>query len=180
MKRILATTETVAAVFLLFIALVTAGNVVLRDLFAVQIPDWFDGSKLVMCIALFWGMAVATYHAGHICVDVVWEHLSDANRRWLDLAAGVVTVAFLAPMAWMVWTKVLTTGTQTTMDLRLPLVWFYAAAACGALAAAVLGLRRVWDLWHGHDPAAEITALTDPTQALTQALTQAPEAPHGP
>ena len=152
MKRFLAATETVAALFLLFIALVTASNVLLRDLFSVQIPDWFDGSKLVMCIALFWGMAVATYHAGHICVDVLWEQLGPANRRWLDLLASVVTVAFLAPLAWMVWAKVLTTGTQTTMDLRLPLVWFYGLAACGAVAAAVLGMRRVWDLWRGHDP----------------------------
>ena len=45
MKRLLAATETVAAVFLLIIALVTAANVVLRDLFAVQIPDWFEDRK---------------------------------------------------------------------------------------------------------------------------------------
>ncbi len=38
-------------------------------------------------------------------------------------------------------------GTQATMDLRLPLVGFYAVAACGAVAAALLALRRVWDLW---------------------------------
>lgn len=167
MQRLLAAVETVAAVFLLLIALVTAGNVALRDWFAVQIPDWFDGSKLMMGIALFWGMAVATYHAGHICVDVLWEHLSARNRRRLDLLAGAVTLAFLAPLAWMVWAKVLTTGTQATMDLRLPMVWFYAAAACGAAAAALLALFRLWDVWHGREPhrepQREEVALSDPT-----------------
>jgi TRAP-type transport system small permease protein len=153
MKRVLAATETAAALFLLLIALVTAGNVLLRDLFAVQIPDWFDGSKLMMGIALFWGMAVATYHGGHICVDLLWEHLGAANRRRLDLVAGVLTVGFLAPLAWMVWAKVATTGTQATMDLRLPMAWFYGVAACGAVAAALLALRRLWDLWRAGDPA---------------------------
>lgn len=148
MKRVLASVETAAALFLLAIALITAGNVLLRGLFSIQIPDWFDGSKLMMGIALFWGMAVATYHAGHICVDVVWEQLGTANRRRLDLVAGTVTFAFLAPLAWMVWAKVLSTGTQATMDLRIPLVGFYAVAACGAAAAALLALRRVWDVWH--------------------------------
>jgi len=39
MKQILVLTEALAALFLLLIALLTAGNVVMRDLFSVQIPD---------------------------------------------------------------------------------------------------------------------------------------------
>lgn len=116
MKRLLAATETVAALFLLTIALVTAVNVALRDLFSIQIPDWFDGTKMLLGIALFWGIAVATYHASHICVDIVWEHLGRRGRRWMDIVASTFTLAFLAPMAWMVWNKVLGAGTQATMD----------------------------------------------------------------
>jgi TRAP-type C4-dicarboxylate transport system permease small subunit len=153
MKRFLSATETVAAVFLLLVALLTAGNVVLRDLLAIQIPDWFDFSKLLLGIALFWGIAIATYHAGHICVDIVWEHLGEANRRRLDIAASVATLAFLAPLAWMVWSKVLTTGTQATTDLRLPIAWFYAVGAAGAVAAVVLGLLRIAELVKGRKPA---------------------------
>ena len=149
MKRLLAAIETVAAVFLLAIALLTAVNVGLRDLFSVQIPDWFDGSKLLMGIALFWGIAVATYHAGHICVDILWEHLRARGRRWLDIVAGAFTLAFLAPMAWMVWAKVLASGTQATSDLRLPLVWFTSVAAAGAVAAALLALVRLIGLLRG-------------------------------
>jgi TRAP-type C4-dicarboxylate transport system permease small subunit len=155
MKRLLAATESVAAFFLLLIALLTAANVTLRDLLSVQIPDWFDGSKLLMAIALFWGIAVATYHAGHIAVDIVWEHLHVRGQRLLDIVAGLVTLAFLAPMAWMVFAKVLASGTQATSDLRLPLMWFTSIAACGAVAAAVLAAARVVELLRGHDPHAE-------------------------
>jgi TRAP-type transport system small permease protein len=152
MKRLLAATETVAAVFLLLIALLTAFNVALRDLISVQIPDWFDGTKMLMAIALFWGIAVTTYHAGHIAVDIVWEHLKTPGRRALDVIAGLFTLAFLAPMAWMVFSKVLASGTQATADLRLPLMWFTGIAACGAVAAALLALARVVELLRGHDP----------------------------
>ncbi len=151
MKRLVAATETVAAVFLLLIALLTALNVLVRDVFAWQIPDWFDGTKLLMAIALFWGIAVATYHAGHIAVDIVWEHLQRPGRRWLDMIAGVITLAFLAPMAWMVFAKVLASGTQATTDLRLPLMWFTIVAACGGVAAALLALARLLELLRGHD-----------------------------
>ena len=147
MKRFLAAAETVAAFFLLLIALLTAGNVVLRDLFAVQIPDWYDGSRMIQGIALLWGVALTTYYGSHICVDVLWEHLGDAGRRWLDLAATAITLAFLLPMAWMVWVKVAGTGNQGTSDLRLPLVWFYSVAGLGIVVAAVLALVRLVLLW---------------------------------
>jgi TRAP-type transport system small permease protein len=145
-RRILAAIETVAALSLLIVALVTSVNVTLRDLFSVQIPDWFDGSKLLMAIALFWGVAIATYHAGHICVDVLWEHLGPPARRVLDIVASAITLAFLAPMAWMVWSKVLASGTQATTDLRLPLVWFTSIAAAGAVAAVLLATLRLVEL----------------------------------
>ena len=151
MKRALAAIETVAAFFLLAIALLTAGNVLLRDIFSVQIPDWFDGARMLQGIALFWGVALATYYGSHICVDLLWEHLQPRGRRALDLVATTVTLAFLAPMAWMVWIKVGGTGTQGTMDLRLPLVWFYAVAAVGASVAALLAAVRLVLLARGKD-----------------------------
>ena len=152
MKRLLATTENVAALFLLAIALLTAGNVALRDLFSMQVPDWFDGSRLLQSIALFWGIAIATYRGGHICVDIVWEHLGPRGRRWLDVFAMLVTLAFLAPLAWMIWVKVGSTGTQATSDLRLPLVWFYPLGALGATVAALLGALRAIELVRGKEP----------------------------
>jgi TRAP-type C4-dicarboxylate transport system permease small subunit len=143
MRRLLSATETVAAVFLLLIALLTAGNVLLRDLFSVQVPDWFDGSRMLQGIALFWGFALATCYGSHICVDVVWEHLSVPRRRMMDIVATALSLLFLAPLAWMAWVKVAGTGTQGTMDLRLPLKWFFAVAALGATLAAVLCVVRL-------------------------------------
>ena len=153
MKRLLAATETVAAFFLLAIALLTAGNVLLRDVFSVQIPDWFDGSRMIQGVALFWGVALATYYGSHICVDALWEHLSPPRRRWLDIVATLITLVFLVPLAWMVWVKIAGTGTQGTMDLRLPLWMFYSVASVGTTVAVLLALVRIVFLWRGDEEA---------------------------
>ncbi|MBN9426597.1 MAG: TRAP transporter small permease [Burkholderiales bacterium] len=157
MKRLLAATENVAAFFLLLIALLTAGNVVMRDLFSLQIPDWFDGSRQLQGIALFWGIAIATYHAGHICVDIVWEYMGKVGRRRLDLIATLITLAFLAPLAWMIWVKTGSTGTQATSDLQLPLVAFYAVGAAGATVAALLAVVRIVELLRDRAPDTDAT-----------------------
>jgi TRAP-type C4-dicarboxylate transport system permease small subunit len=140
MKKILDTTESVAAFFLLAIALLTAGNVFIRNVADVQVPDWYDGSRLLLGISIFWGMAIATYRGGHICVDALWEHLGPRNRIRMDMLATVLTFAFLGPLAWMVWIKVSGTGEQATS-------WFYAVAALGATAAAILSAARVVQMW---------------------------------
>lgn len=155
MKRVLSAIETMAALSLLLIAVLTAGNVLLRYAFSVQIPDWFDGSRMLQGIALFWGIALATYYGTHICVDLLWESLKPAGQRRVDLIATAVTAAFLLPMAWMVWVKVGGTGSQGTMDLRLPLQWFYGAAALGACVAALLALVRLVHLWQGRAASAD-------------------------
>jgi TRAP-type C4-dicarboxylate transport system permease small subunit len=149
MKRLLAATEMTAAVFLLMIALLTAGNVVIRYLFNTQIPDWFDGSRMIQGVALFWGFALATFYGSHICVDILWEHVGARGKRWIDLVATAVMLVFTAVMGWMMWVKTLTSGTQGTMDLLIPLYWFYGAAAVGGVVTAVLCLVRWIHLWQG-------------------------------
>lgn len=149
MKRLLSAVETMAALTLLLVAVLTAGNVLLRYTFSMQIPDWFDGSQMLQGIAMFWGIALATYYGTHIGVDIVWEYLEPANQRRVDLLATAVTVAFLVPLAWMVWVKVAGTGSQGTTDLRLPLQWFYSVAAVGASVAALLALVRLLQIWQG-------------------------------
>jgi TRAP-type C4-dicarboxylate transport system permease small subunit len=155
MKRILQGSENVAALFLLAIALLVTVNVTLRKLFSIQIPDWFDFSRQLQAIALFWGIAIATYRGAHICVDVLWEALGPAGRRWLDVTATLITLLFLIPVAWMIWVKVATTGTQQTSDLRLPLIPFYAVSAVGATVAVVLAAWRLWDLVKGRESVIE-------------------------
>lgn len=146
MKRLLLFIETLAALMLLFIALLTAVNVLVRYCFDWQIPDWFDGTQMLLGIAIFWGIALATYYGNHIGVDLLWEALGPRGKRVVDLISTAVVVAFLFPLAWMVWVKVGGTGSQGTMDLRLPLAWFYSVAAIGASVAAVLGLVRLVQL----------------------------------
>jgi TRAP-type C4-dicarboxylate transport system permease small subunit len=152
LDKILAFTESVAALFLLLVAALTFFNVCVRYLFDTQIPDWFDLSKLLQAIAILWGIALATYRGSHICVDILWEHCGSAWRRRIDLFATGVTLLLLAPMAWMIFFIVANMGSEVTSDLRLPLRYFYTIAAIGAVAAAILAVKRIMVLFAQRTP----------------------------
>ena len=156
MNRLLRASENIAALVLLLIAVLITVNVTLRYTISVQVPDWFDFSRLLQAIAIFWGIALTTYRGTHICVDVLWENMGPVGKRMIDIFATTVTLLFLIPMAWMVWVKVRTTGTQGTMDLRVPLVYFYFVAALGATAAVFLAAKRIWELVSRGEAAVEL------------------------
>jgi TRAP-type C4-dicarboxylate transport system permease small subunit len=154
LDKILAFTEAVAAFFLLLVAALTFSNVCIRYLFDTQIPDWFDFSKQFQAIAILWGIALTTYRGSHICVDILWEHANGIWKRRIDLFATTTTLLLLAPMAWMIWVMVANMGTEATSDLRIPLRYFYAVAAMGAVAAAILAAKRILRLYADSDACA--------------------------
>lgn len=137
--------------FLFLVALLTFGSVALRYLFATQIPDWFDFSKLLQGIAIFWGIACICYRNEHIMVDLLWEKSNAAGQRRIDLTATAVLLIFLALTAWMLGAKVLQSlqSTQTTSDLRIPIGPFYVAAWLGAAAAVITTAMRLVKVWRG-------------------------------
>lgn len=133
-------TEKAAGLFLGAIALVTFLSVTLRATLGFAIPDGFDVSRLMLAVAMFWGIASTGYRNEHIQVDVVWQMLSPAGRRRLDVVATVVSLGFMALFSVMLAQKVLSTwrSAEATFDVRLQIWPFHLLAALGIVFATVL------------------------------------------
>jgi TRAP-type C4-dicarboxylate transport system permease small subunit len=147
--KFVAIVEKIAGSFLLAIAILTFGSVFLRYVFATQIPDWFDFSKLLQGIAIFWGIACICFRNEHIMVDLLWEKSNDERKRYIDLAATTVLLIFLLLMAWMLGAKVWQSvqSTQATSDLRIPIGPFHVAAWLGVVAAVITTTMRLINVW---------------------------------
>jgi TRAP-type C4-dicarboxylate transport system permease small subunit len=137
--RIVTVAEYAAAVALAAVTMLTFVSVMMRYLVATPVPDDFDFTRLVLGIAIFWGIACACWRGGHIQVDLLWNALPRRGRNAMDVFATLFTFAFMAAFAWTVFSRV--GGTQatgmTTMVLQVPIWPFYALAALG-LGFAVL------------------------------------------
>ena len=151
MEKVVVLVERVAGVFLAAVALLVFASVVARDLAGVDVPDSFDFSRYLQGVAIFWGIAVATYRNAHILVDLVWELSAARMRRWIDLFATLTTLLFLGALAWMLVGRLPTVirAHQLTSDLKLPMWPFYALAMLGAVAAALVGAIRIIRLARG-------------------------------
>lgn len=155
MNRFIRSADGLAAAFMFVVALSTLIAVVGRKFFGWSPPDYFDIARLLLGIAIFWGIASACYRNGHILVDIVYEMAKPARRRAIDLVATAILAAFMGALAWAAIEGVLGTrsGNVQTAELRLPVWIFHAIAAIGAVTGFVLACVRLARLARGEDTA---------------------------
>lgn len=148
MERIVLWVERIAGASLAAVALLVFAAVVMRDLLGTNLPDNFDFSRYLQAIAIFWGLAVATYRNAHILVDIVYEMSREPLRRAIDLFATAVSAAFMGLFAYMLITRFpsVIRENQLTSDLGLNVWPFFAIAGLGIVAAAGVALIRLTKL----------------------------------
>jgi TRAP-type C4-dicarboxylate transport system permease small subunit len=145
--------EQTAAIFLAAVTALVFFSIMLRALFTYAIPDWYDFSRLMLGVMIFWGIAGASYHNRHIKVDIVWEWAGPRARRWIDIVASLILLAFLLAFSVMLVEKVRSgfVSNEATFDTRVVIWPFHLAAALGIFAATTLMAIRLVRLFQGKD-----------------------------
>ncbi|HEX4259751.1 MAG TPA: TRAP transporter small permease subunit [Acetobacteraceae bacterium] len=144
-ERVMLATEWVAGALLAFVAALTFVAVALRYILGWSIPDAYDLSRNFLGILIFWGIAVTSFRAEHITVDLVWTQLPPRGRRGLDLLGTLFTLACMGAFAWAMLQKVLDerASGEETYDLHLRVWPFYAIAWIGLAVSVLLLLVRL-------------------------------------
>jgi TRAP-type C4-dicarboxylate transport system permease small subunit len=138
--------ELVAAAFLALMTALTFVAVFCRYVVGYVIPDGFEFSRLLLGVAIFWGIATANYRDEHIGMDMVWSLVGPRGKRVIDWFAGLVTLVSFVAFWWMFTFKVYDTrrSGETTFDLHIPLWYFYALAWVGTIAGVFLLALRLY------------------------------------
>lgn len=139
--RVAAFVDGAAAIFLAVITALTFLAVILRYVFNVPFPGSFDVSRLLLGVAIFWGIAAAAWRKEHIQVDLAWQLMPPALQRAVDLFSDILFALFAGALAWMLFwqvDKVRASG-QTTFELSIP-IWPFTAIAWLGMAFCVLVL----------------------------------------
>ena len=146
LNRAIRMVEITAGILLGIATLLVVASAVGRYGFARPLPDAFDLSRLILGVAIAWGLASLGYHGTHIKVDLLAHSLPAGPRRAMNVFAWSVLLLFTALLAWKIGLRVLDarSGGDVTMDLRLPHWPFFTVIWLGILAALFTTALRIW------------------------------------
>jgi TRAP-type C4-dicarboxylate transport system permease small subunit len=138
--------ERIAGILLAIATLLIVVSATGRYGFARPLPDAFDLSRLILGVAIAWGIASLGYHGTHIKVDLLAQVLPKTLRRAMNAFAWAVLLIFTALLAWKIGERTLAafSGGDVTMDLRLPHWPFFLIIWIGIVAALFTTIIRLW------------------------------------
>ena len=144
-RRIVLFVDGAAAMFLAIITGLTFVSVVLRYVFNVSLPGSFDIGRLLLGIAIFWGVAVAAYRQEHIQVDILWSILPKRAQGIFNLFADLVFFGCALVFTVMFYLRVMATRAagETTFELDVPIWPFHLIAWFGIALTALVLLARI-------------------------------------
>lgn len=131
--------EKIAAVLLAAITILIVASAIGRYLLASPIPDAFDLSRLFLGAAIMWGFASLGYRGSHIKVELFAEMMPARIRRFVDLFAWIILIAFTALLCWKMLDRVMSAyaSGEATFDLRIS-AWPIMALIWAGVAASIL------------------------------------------
>lgn len=141
----IAAAERFAAALLALVTVLTFVSVALRYVFHWAIPDFYDYSRLLLGILIFWGIAVTGFRGEHITVELLYNALPARARRALDLLATLFTLGCMAVFTRAMGLKVLDVRAsgESTFDTHTPIWLFYFVAWAGLAGSVLLLLIRL-------------------------------------
>jgi TRAP-type C4-dicarboxylate transport system permease small subunit len=151
-----------AAACLALLAIVVLAEVVSVWLLNRSLEFSWEYGAFLMAGAFFLGLGWTLQTGGHVRVELIAEHLPEAVRRWLDLAAtlaGLVIAGFLTSalfgLAWSSWIDGSKTFTATATPLVIPQAAITIGTAILTLQLLARAIRLVRDerLDEGEGPA---------------------------
>ncbi|MDQ0313611.1 TRAP transporter small permease [Amorphus orientalis] len=137
-----------AGVATLIVAIVlTCADILWRRLVGGAFVDTFDITKLCLVAAASLSIPYGFTQGAHITVDIVADKFPKRLRHVIDIVISVISAALMAFLLWLSWQAAMLYYAygDTTLNLQLPIIWYWAIFMTGLGLAVLAALARAID-----------------------------------
>lgn len=145
MRNLSNTGITVAAISTVIMMLLTIADILGRRFLGTPVIGVYELVQLTLTGAVFGGLAKAGIDRSHITVDLIDNLAPGLVKNVLNPMAAIATILTLCGLLWAGFLQAQDAYRfrDTTMDLRISVLWFWAPILVGLLAGLITSLTNV-------------------------------------
>lgn len=144
-----------AGISTLLVAIVlTCADIIWRRVVGGAFVDTFDITKLCLVAAASLSIPYGFTLGSHITVDLLADRFPPRARTVLDVVVALVGAALLGFLFWLTWQGAMLHYAygDTTLNLRIPVIWYWGLLLVGLALAVLASLARAADTLAGGRP----------------------------
>jgi TRAP-type C4-dicarboxylate transport system permease small subunit len=126
----------VSGIFLIPLMLITAGDVLSRDLFSRPIPGTTELSQYMLAVVILLGLAYTQQVKAHVAVSLITSKLSPPVQAVLSVISTLIGLSIFIILAWQGWVIGMEERTVSDM-LRVPQYPFRLLVALAAFSTCL-------------------------------------------
>lgn len=129
---------------LLVPTVLTCADIVWRRAVGGAFMDIFDITQLCLVALASWSIPYGFQHGSHVSVDLLVDRFRPAVRAAFELVIYLGSAALFALLTWFAWDGAVLHWRHgdTTQNIGLPLVWYWAIFLVGMVLTVLVCLRR--------------------------------------
>lgn len=111
--------------------LIVFGQVITRYLFNFTPSFGEELARYLFVWVVFLSLPLVARYGGHMAIETLTSRVHGATLKFLNIAADIFTIVFLAIMVWYGVLMVQRTSFQTSPAMMIPMSWVYAVIPFG-------------------------------------------------
>ena len=130
------------AVALLAVLVIFA--VIARYFFSLSWKQLAEFNTTLFAFTTFWGMGINVIKDEHVMIDILYDNVKPARKRWLAMLNYLIVLAVDLVFTWQGFKYVGVAGKQISQGMEIPMKYMYGIMpVCGILCAICVVIKLI-------------------------------------
>lgn len=118
------------------LALLVVFTVIMRYCFSLNWKGLSEFNVVLFAFTTFWGMGLNVLKGEHVMIDILYDGIKPAAKRWLSIFNYVVVLIVDLVFTYQGWLYTAKMGKQISQGMEIPMYFMYGIMpVCGVLCA---------------------------------------------
>lgn len=154
---------TIGVIAMALLAALVIFTVIARYFFSLSWKELSEFNTTLFAFTTFWGMGINVIKDEHVMIDIIYDGVKPARKRWLAIVNYLVVLAVDLVFTYQGFKYVGVAGKQISQGMEIPMMYMYGIMPVSGIICAICVVIKIITLYK-----ADISYFAPKNQALSR------------